>query len=302
MSDGLNPFKRSGLRRRVRFPNWYHLAYSILIACLPTISTAQTDVVIERGLRHTNLDQAIAATAIDRSNRFLVNAGFRFVLSGRIPNIQTTTPIMVPVYLVESNEAEASTPAAVPRGCRCVFVNPAVLATWITKNSTGPGRMTLDRGIFLTFILLHEAGHIAKGTPAAVFRDGRLSQLNIAPSKAKANEEDADEFAAALLRRYVKKKPANNLSLDANLVTNELTKLSWNMQAYRTIDEFGAFSVGVPGVFFDNSYTHPNLAWRILRTNNLIEQSDATRQLLETFEAARERASNGTPLYNHGNP
>ncbi|ULA63278.1 MAG: hypothetical protein LZF86_100279 [Nitrospira sp.] len=80
-------------------------------------------------------------------------------------------------------------------------------------------------------------------------------------------------------------------------MVNELAKLSWNMQAYRTLDEFGAFALGVPGVFFDNGYSHPNLAWRILRTNNLIERSDATQQLLDAFEAARQRSSNPTPLH-----
>lgn len=296
------PHKSHGLRWGMYSRNWLSIASLVGGAFWTSISAAQMDAVIERGLRHTKLDQAIAAAAIDRSNQFLVNAGFQFAPSWRIPNPQTSTSNVVPVYLVESEETEAWTPAAVPKGCRCVFVNPAVLATWVKNNSTGPGRMMLDHGYFLTFILLHEAGHISKGSPAAVFKDGRLSQLNIAPSRAKANEEDADEFAAVLLRRYAQMKPASNISLDANRVVNELTKLSWNMQAYRTIEEFSAFSVGVPDVFFDNSYSHPNLAWRILRTNNLIERSDATRQLLEAFEAARERASTAAPLYNHDNP
>ena len=33
------------------------------------------------------------------------------------------------------------------------------------------------------------------------------------------------------------------------------------------LDEFGAFAAGKPGVLFDNGYTLPNLALRILRSN-----------------------------------
>lgn len=47
----------------------------------------------------------------------------------------------------------------------------------------------------MTYVLLHEAGHIAKHTPSGAFEEGVLNQLNIDPTKAKANEEDADEFA-----------------------------------------------------------------------------------------------------------
>lgn len=69
------------------------------------------------------------------------------------------------------------------------------------------------------------------------------------------------------------------------------------MQAYRSLDEFGSFAVGKPGVFFDTGYSHPNLAWRILRCNHLISGSDATRELLQAFEDARQRGADPKPLY-----
>jgi hypothetical protein len=68
------------------------------------------------------------------------------------------------------------------------------------------------------------------------------------------------------------------------------------MQAFRTIDEFGAFAVGKPSVFFDNGFTHPNLAWRILRVNDRIQQTDETRSLLKAFEDARELGATSQPL------
>lgn len=253
--------------------------------------------MVSRGLKHTAFDQPTAQAALDRANRLLTPTDIRLVGAWTRPALPTAFPAPVPVYLVESKQDAAGTPAFVPRGCRCIFIDTAYLTAWVANNSRGAGRMMLDRGYFLTFVLLHEAGHIAKGTSAAAIENGIMTQLNIAPSVAKSNEEDADEFATQLLRRYATQTPANATTLDANWVVNELVKLSWNMQAYRSIDEFGAFSVGKPGVYFDNGYTHPNLAWRILRANDLIQKTAATRELLETFEDARQRGAAPKPLY-----
>ena len=88
----------------------------------------------------------------------------------------------------------------------------------------------------------------------------------------------------------------------ANWVVNQLSTLSWNMQAFRSLDEFGAFAIGKPGVYFDAGYDHPNLAWRILRINNLIDRTEATQALLNAFEEARQRGANPAPLYERHEP
>ncbi|ROZ74955.1 hypothetical protein EEB15_16375 [Ramlibacter sp. WS9] len=178
-----------------------------------------------------------------------------------------------------------------------MFVTPSVLRDWVRRNSAGQGRMELDASHFLVFVLLHEVGHLRSGTTGAIYRDGAMSQLNVEPSRAKAAEEDADEFAADVLARRARQPIANDDSISANWVLIELTKLSWNMQAFRTLDEFGAFSVGKPSVFFDDGYSHPNLAWRILRVNDRIHGSRDTRDLLEAFEEARRRGADPQPLY-----
>jgi len=152
--------------------------------------------------------------------------------------------------------------------------------------------MQLDTESFLVFVLLHEAGHVSKATEGAAFQDGRMSQLNTEPSKAKAAEKEADDYVAEILRRNAKQPIANSVSLYANAVVNELFKLSWNMQAYISFDEFGATAIGKPAVFFDDGYTHPNLAWRILRVNHLIQNTAETLDLLQSFLAARQRGIN----------
>lgn len=124
-----------------------------------------------------------------------------------------------------------------------------------------------------------------------------MSQLNVEPSRAKVAEEEADDFAADILKTRANQMPAGDVSLAANWVVTELSKLSWNMQAFRTLDEFGAFAVGKPSVYFDAGYSHPNLSWRILRVADRIQGSDSTRYMLETFEEARRRGADPRPLY-----
>lgn len=203
----------------------------------------------------------------------------------------------VPVYLIEAPAGATSSPAVVPKDCACIFVDLAVFNRWLLQHSTGSGRLSLEPKYLLAFMLLHEVGHLKSRTFGAEFANGSLSQLNVDPSLAKVNEEKADEFAAGLIQAHSRATPASSTSIEANWVATELSKLSWNMQAYRTLDEFGAFATGKPSVFFDQNLSHPNLAWRILRSNYLIQQSKETKDLLDAFEEARQRGSNPQPLY-----
>ena len=101
----------------------------------------------------------------------------------------------------------------------------------------------------------------------------------------------------AALRVYVV-SDANSEGVDASgCAHSPLTKLSWNMQAYRTLEEFGAIATGKPAVFFDQNLRHPNLAWRVLRSNDLIQKSDDSRALLVAFEDAPQRGASEQPLY-----
>ncbi len=265
----------------------------------PPSWAAAPDEVTQRGFRHTTRDRDLVAKAAARANEILTGTGIRFVPIWQMEASEANKADgagVVPLYLVES-PGEATTPAAVPQGCYCVFVNPKFLSTWTAFNSKGVGRLTIDRDYFLTFVLLHEAGHIQAGTAAAAFKNGEISQLNVDPSKEKADERRADEFAAELLRQRAYATPASSSSIAANFVVNELVKLGWNMQAFRTLDEFASFSTGKPSVYFDDGYTHPNMALRILRTNNLIQRTAETQSLLDAFEQARQRGANPKPLY-----
>jgi len=275
-------------------------AFALLVAGAmgPTPAAERApDPVVERGLQHTDKGRGVAEAAIASTNLLLGDKGVRLTPSWGSRTASAPGGVSVPVYLVAAPSKAQTTPAAVPRGCTCVFVNPAALDAWVKFQSTGAGRLQLDTKRLLTFMLLHEVGHLTHKTAGAEFANGELSELNIEPSRAKASEEEADEFAADLLRTLSQKKPVSTVSLEATRVTLVISDLSWNMQAQRSLDEFGATAVGKPSVFFDQSLTHPNLAWRTLRVNYLIQQTPAAKELLDAFEEARRKGSNPQPLY-----
>jgi hypothetical protein len=178
-----------------------------------------------------------------------------------------------------------------------VFVNPESLSAWVAKQSGGPGRLDLDVPRLLAFMFLHEVGHIAKKSTGMEFENGELSELNVDPSIAKLNEQDADEFASKIVIEAKNKKPPSSTSLEANWISTALVTLSWNMQAHRNLDEFGATAIGKPSVFFDPNLSHPNLDWRILYSNHLIQRTPEAKALLDSFEEARRRGEDRRPLY-----
>lgn len=279
----------------MRFVPTINGSFAILLlsaaAALP-----QDDPVVSRGLRHTSEGRDVAQTAIDHANSLLSKSNLRFDGSWT-PTSSAKDSALIPIYLIEAPSTAASTHAAVPRGCRCVFVNPSLLAAFVDRHSKGTGRLGLDAPLLLSFMLLHEAGHIRRDSAGVQFDRGEMSQLNIEPSKAKASEEEADEFAAVLIRENAKPGRDVNSFLTANGIAMQLTNLGWNMQAYRTLDEFGAAATAKRSVYFDQNYSHPNLAWRILRSNYLIQQTPVAKQLLESFEEIRRRGLSPEPIY-----
>ena len=85
-----------------------------------------------------------------------------------------------------------------------------------------------------------------KGSAGGDFVNGSLTQLNIEPSRAKAAEENADQFAADLIRKHANQ--VSKSSLQANFIAVQLSTLSWNMQAFISLDQFGATALGTPSV------------------------------------------------------
>jgi hypothetical protein len=263
---------------------------------LASAEPASNDPVLHKGLQHTEQGRDLVSKTIAITNDLLANQDTGLELTGSWAANQPTASVeAVPVHLVSAPRAAWTTPAAAPKSCRCVFVNPAAFQAFMDAQTNGPGRMQLDAKYVLTFMLLHEVGHIKRRSSATDFENGELAQLNTSDSLDKAAEKEADQFAADAIRAGLKKGAM--LGIEAAWVSHALVLLSWNMQAFISLDNFGATAVGAPAVFFDKNLSHPNLIWRVLSVNHLIQQTEADKKLLESFEAARERGANPAGLY-----
>lgn len=260
---------------------------------LASAKTTSNDPVLQKGLQHTEEGKDLVSKTIEIANVLLANQGTVLELTG--VNQPTAGKEAVPIYLVSAPNAAWSTPAAAPKNCQCVFVNPEVFQAFMDAQTTGPGRMQLDAKYVLTFMLLHEVGHIAKRSSATDFENGDLVQLNTSDSLAKVAERDADRFAADVIRAGLKQ--GANPGIEAGWVANALVLLSWNMQAFISLDNFGSTAVAAPTVFFDKNLSHPNLIWRVLSVNYLIDPTEVSKKLLDSFEATRKQGANPEPLY-----
>ncbi|WP_156901629.1 hypothetical protein [Azohydromonas australica] len=239
------------------------------------------DPVLSRGLQHSKVGRSVLEGAVASSNLLTHGHGPRLRVSWAKADGDAA-----PVYLVESRPGALSTPAAVPVNCWCVFVNLPALNVWLSVHSAA-GLQKPEPMYILSFMLMHEVGHLMKRTAGAEFTNGSLFQLNIEPSLAKAREEEADQFAAELVRYWARETRGRNYN-EAELIAGELLSLSQHL-ANRTVGDFWTYALGSPEAYFDQNLSHPNLAWRIFRSTHLIWQSGYTKHLLKSFEEARQR-------------
>lgn len=261
-------------------------------------SVPSENPVTARGLSEAVIGQDLVETAIKYANILAVGQSQFSLRASWVPMQNQQEGQEAVVYLVKGEGLLGGNAVGVPRDCTCVFVQMPTLKQWIAAYSTGSGRLELDPAYLLAFMFLHELGHLHHGHHAVDFVEGKLMQLNIEPSIAKQHEKLADEFAGKIIRQAVHgSKAALATSLEATFLSTELTKLSWNLQAQRSLDFFGSDVLGTPEVFFDSGYSHPNLSWRILRVNHLIHQSNESRTLLEKFEQSKIRGAEPESIF-----
>jgi hypothetical protein len=66
-----------------------------------------------------------------------------------------------------------------------------------------------------------------------------------------------------------------------------LSHISWNLQANRMLNNFGATSLNLPNAFNEKGLSHPNLELRFLVINYLVHPDKTSLDLLNTFVYAR---------------
>jgi hypothetical protein len=194
----------------------------------------------------------------------------------------------IPVSLVHGSFVSDADVAVIAEK-RCIFVNrdwKSQLAPFFGKDTSGT--MDLDPGDALAVILLHEVGHIEPGT---VPDTPAITALLVSLGSGKQDEMRADAFAAqqiagASKRNWDPTQAAFHVSL-------ALSHISWNLQADRMLNNFGATSLNLPSAFNEKGQSHPNLELRFLAINYLVHPDQASLDLLNSFLDARAHPGGG---------
>jgi hypothetical protein len=246
------------------------------------------------GFIETPVGQPLAATAIISAND---------VLGGRVPIVlrgawQKAEPNdsrqVVAVYLIDGSAITSAYMVMVPTDCRCVFVQPAAFKAWMDDHTRRlPQMLESDAGAVLTFMLLHEVGHILHGDPGQF--DGKTgpAALNTDITDQKERESAADLFAVEQVNAALSNGKAIGGWSSALKISLALSGLSFNMSADRVLEHFGATSLCSHAVFADSGYSHPNFELRLLVANNLLSQSAVSTELLDIFRTCRTRPPSG---------
>jgi hypothetical protein len=222
----------------------------------------------------------------------------------------------IPVYHVSPVVREGVV-AEVPSDCRCIIINGALFERSFAHLARDNELMKGKEVPMLTFLLLHELGHIAKGHYGQFVNDnkGRFlpdtisARPNNDETASKLEEQEADDYVAFILKREFERLGTGNPPIDdydlffAGTDTNLfLGSLSLTVAANTALNCFGCRLLGDPRVFWDHGRFHPNFEYRLLRMNHAIAATPESRELLESYEKQRAEIGDRGPTILYVDP
>ncbi|MGR9253020.1 hypothetical protein [Rhizobium leguminosarum] len=194
----------------------------------------------------------------------------------------------IPIFVLSSINLNLSDVMWVPKGCRCVYVHARGLRRWLDKAQISDGYGDhFDERDAVAFFLLHEMGHVIHEKPGALleFEDANPSE-NMDKNNSKAEEDNADAFAEGVIKKALTSE-ANDRAT-ANAVSQNVAVLATNIYTAiilsTTLDNIMCLS---PRVYWDWGYTHPNLAYRLVRLANNLAPTETISTALNDFEKCR---------------
>jgi len=159
-----------------------------------------------------------------------------------------------------------------------------------------------DAVTMLTFLLLHELGHVAKEHYGQFLPDASQVVLNDDHTLSKEREAEADEFVGSILREHRKAfygddSRAFEESLKATPVILLIASLSFSVSTNASLDCLGCRVLGSKEIFWDHSRSHPNFEFRLLKLNHAISPDLGYGAMVEDYKRARTAAGSATILY-----
>lgn len=235
------------------------------------------------GLTDAPRDRTLVKKVVETANEVLGAGALQFRIGwGPI------RPATVPVYAVGDDGMGRLEIMTTYDECRCVVVQAGALAAWLAEShGKREALVTIEPDDVLAYMLLHEMGHIRNGDHGAWDAPASSAPVpNLAATRDKDAEVAADRFAAVAVKTA--QAVSSTRAVTASMLAVAIATLSWNLQAHRALDDFGGTTLRKRQLFWDKGLTHPNLEWRILVVNDLIENTARTHQLVLDFEAGRQ--------------
>lgn len=206
----------------------------------------------------------------------------------------------IPVFHVPSKRSTIV--AEVPWNCRCIVFRGSLFDQNMAKFSEVGALSADDSKQMLTFVILHELGHIAGGHYGAFLPGTTDAQPNKNEALSKTQEFEADAFVASVLKAAFEpgrtgdyqtvdetgKLTSHSVFLATSNVFLFLTGLSWDVFGQATLGCFGCRTMGDPRIFWDHSASHPNFEYRMLKLLQTLSPTEEGSELLRAFEEARE--------------
>ena len=249
-----------------------------LFGCNPK---QEFDPVKRYGLVQTDNLIDIAKKSIHDANS-LLNSDEVYLYEGKLRKQGTALIWVGP----ENLSASISDMMFVLRDCSCIVAQVEVFQKWAANYELISGlsdESILSGTDVMTYFLLHEVGHIRNGHAGRALGSGDSSNFNREDTSTKQNESAADSFAASIIAEG--KDGDLELSLLANSIQLKLAMLSFDLQGIRVTQNFGCSATDSPCAFHDKGDTHPNLEYRFLRVNCLLDEQYCP--MLEDYEKRR---------------
>ena len=264
----------------------YYLATALCLFL--TACSKPYDPIVHYDLEITDDALELAEKSIERTNMLLASPELPefYLYDGSIKKEGVAV-----LWVGDRNLSQSVTDMMfVLRECACVVVQPMVFMSWINNYETvgDPDARYSSSGSILSYLLLHELGHIQQGhTGRAIsIPSGYYNRDN---NDEKKKEQDADNFAANVIHDYLGKDELFDTWLSAANIQMSLSSLAFYLQGKRLIDNSGCSALDAPCAFHDIGDTHHNFEYRILKANCRLDSNACS--ILDTYK--RRRNSDG---------
>jgi hypothetical protein len=240
------------------------------------------------------------SASIENVNRMLPKDSQKLGLLNGNPDILNDLAF-VPVSSVRASRSNAAV-AQVPRGCREIILDGTTFFELFSHISSSENSLIKGHEVdMISLILLHELGHIQEGHHGAFLPTNKKSIINLEENTTKEYESAADAIVAKILIQHVDAIDSGKADTGAIMLVAFLSTLSFEIGGQTMLNCLFCRHLGSKQIFWDHSYSHENLEYRLLKLSHEISPNSVSKGLLEDYENQRNKPAGMWVIGEDGN-